>query len=76
LQLPQPESQAPIWQVPALQLPLAWLYVQASPQSEQLAAVPNWVSQPSASDELQSPHPELQAPIWQVPPLQLPLALG
>ncbi|GAG08648.1 unnamed protein product [marine sediment metagenome] len=48
--------------------------MQASPQAEQSLEVPSWVSQPSVSKELQSSHPESQAPISQAPPLHTPEA--
>jgi hypothetical protein len=71
LQLPQPESQAPIWHAPATQLPLAWLYVQLSPHPLQFCTVPSWVSQPLGTLPSQSPQPGLQSAIWQTPKAQV-----
>lgn len=54
--------------------PLGWL--QVIPHIAQLASVSSGVSQPFESMPSQSPKPELQVTIWQLPDAQLAVALA
>ena len=73
-QSPHSESQLWIRQLPLEQVAVALFRLQGVLQEPQSVKVSREVSQPSASDELQSSHPESQAPISQAPPLHTPEA--
>jgi hypothetical protein len=73
-QLPKPELQVPMAQVPDAQLALALARVQVVPQPPQFETVVSGASQPFAALASQLPKPGLQAPRAQLPVAQLEAA--
>ena len=69
------ESQVSIWQLPVLQVAVAWAREQGVSQAPQCCMVFKRVSQPLPSLPSQSPQPELQESMWQEPPVQEAVAL-
>ena len=75
-QFSQGELHEEIWQEPVVQVAVALAREQGVLQAPQCCRVFRRVSQPLPSLPSQSPHPELQEPMWQEPPEQEAVALA